>query len=131
MIPITIKQLREYRHTKANILLLNAELDELILRSKAFDGVGKSNKTSDAVVQIVLEREKARRQIETLEARKKAVEEYVSNCNDYYSVLLRWHYIEGKTWAAIALRIGGNNTEDGIKKSCHRYVFRNPCLPAL
>ena len=126
MIPITIKQLREYRHTKANILLLNQELDELILRSKAFDGVGKSNKTSDAVVQIVLEREKARRQIETLEARKKAVEEYVSNCNDYYSVLLRWHYIEGKTWASIALAIGGGNTEDGVKKACHRYVFRNP-----
>ena len=126
VIPITIKQLREYRHTKANLLLLNTELDELILRSKAFDVTGRSGKTSDTVAQIVLERDKTRKRIETLEARKKAVEDYVSECSDYYSVLLRWHYIEGKTWASIAITVGGGNTEDGIKKSCHRYVFKNP-----
>lgn len=126
MIPITIKQLREYRHTKANLLLLNVELDELILRSRACDGTGRSGKTSDAVAQIVLERDKTRKQIEYLEARKKAVEDYIGGCNDYFGMLLRWHYLEGKTWASIALTVGGGNTEDGIKKSCHRYVVKNP-----
>ena len=126
MIVITINQLRQYRHTKANILLLKTELDELILKSKACDGSGRGSGISDTVPQIVLEREKTRKRIETLEARKKAVEDYVSECSDYYSVLLRWHYIEGKTWASIAITVGGGNTEDGIKKSCHRYVFKNP-----
>lgn len=126
MISITIKQLREYRHVKANILLLKQELDELILQSKACDGTGRSGKTPDTVAQIVLERERTRRRIEILAARKKAVEDYVSACGDYFGMLLRWHYIEGKTWASIALTIGGGNTEDGVRKSCHRFVVKNP-----
>lgn len=122
MIPITIHQLRQYRHIKANILLLHSELDELILQSAPHDGGTKSGKTSDAVAQIVLQREKTRERIKNLTARKNAVEDYLAACNDYYGLLLRWHYVEGKTWASIALTVGGGNTEDGIRMSCHRYV---------
>ena len=123
---ITINQLRQYRHVKANILLLERELDELILQSKACDGTGRSGGVSDTVAQIVLQREKKRERINTLTARKNAVEVYLNECDDYYGLLLRWHYADGKTWASIALTIGGGNTEDGVKKACHRYVFRNP-----
>lgn len=126
VIPITIKQLRQYRHTKANILLLEQELDELILRSSAHEGTGRSNAVSDSVAQIVLQREKMREKIRNLTARKTAVEVYLTECSDYYGLLLRWHYVEGKTWAAIAMTVGGGNTEDGIKKACHRYVIKNP-----
>ena len=125
MITITIKQLREYRHTKANILLLKAELDELILQTSAHEG-GRSNAVSDTVAQIVLQREKTRRRIESLTERKNAVEDYVARCSDYYGLLLRWHYIEGRTWTSIALTVGGNNTADSVKKSCYRYVNKNP-----
>lgn len=126
MIPITINQLRQYRHTKANILLLEQELDELILKSKACDGTGRGGGVSDTVAQIVLERERVRRRIESLTERKTAVEAYLSRCEDYYGLLLRWHYADGKTWASIALTLGGGNTEDGVKKACHRYVRKNP-----
>ena len=126
MIPITIKQLREYRHTKANILLLEQELDELILKSKACDGTGRGGGTSDTVAQIVLEREKVRRRIESLTERKNAVEGWLSRCEDYYGLLLRWHYVEGRTWTAIAMTLGGGNTEDGVRMSCHRYIRQNP-----
>ena len=125
MIIITIKQLREYRHTKANILLLKTELDELILQSSAHEG-GRSSSVSDTVAQIVLQREKTRRRIEALSERQAAVEDYIAQCSDYYGLLLRWHYIEGRTWTSIALTIGGGNTEDSVRKACHRYVMKNP-----
>lgn len=125
MIIITIKQLREYRHTKANILLLKTELDELILQSSAHEG-GRSSAVSDTVARIVLQREKTRRRIESLTERKNAVEDYVACCSDYYGLLLRWHYIEGRTWTSIALTVGGGNTEDSVRKACHRYVIKNP-----
>lgn len=125
MIIITIKQLREYRHTKANILLLKTELDELILQSSAHEG-GRSSSVSDTVAQIVLQREKTRRQIEALSERQAAVEDYIAQCSDYFGLLLRWHYIEGRTWTSIALTIGGGNTEDSVRKACHRYVIKNP-----
>ena len=125
MIIITIKQLREYRHTKANILLLKTELDELILQSSAHEG-GRSSAVSDTVARIVLQREKTRRRIEALTERKTAVEDYIAQCSDYFGLLLRWHYIEGRTWTSIALTIGGGNTEDSVRKACHRYVIKNP-----
>lgn len=125
MVIITIKQLREYRHTKANILLLKTELDELILQSSAHEG-GRSSSVSDTVARIVLQREKTRRRIEALTERKNAVEDYIAQCSDYYGLLLRWHYIEGRTWTSIALTIGGGNTEDSVRKACHRYVIKNP-----
>lgn len=125
MIIITIKHLREYRHTKANILLLKTELDELILQSSAHEG-GRSSAVSDTVARIVLQREKTRRRIEALTERQSAVEDYIAQCSDYYGLLLRWHYIEGRTWTSIALTIGGGNTEDSVRISCHRYVQKNP-----
>ena len=126
MILITIKQLREYRHVKANILLLKQELDELILKSNVCENAGRSGKTPDTVAQIVLEREKVRRRIEVLTERKNAVDAYLSRCGDYYGLLLRWHYAEGRTWTSIALTLGGGNTEDGVRKACHRYIAKNP-----
>ena len=126
MIVITINQLRQYRHIKANILLYEQELDELILKSKAFDGVGAKSGVTDTVAQIVLERDKMRGRIKSLTERKNAIELYLSQCDEYFGLLLRWHYVDGRTWAAIALSIGGGNTADGIRKSCHRYVNSNP-----
>lgn len=126
VITITINQLRQYRHTKANILLLEQELDELILRSSAHDGAGRSNAVSDIVPQIVLQREKTQKKIDCLTERKNAVDAYLGQCDDYFGLLLRWHYVDGRTWAAIALSIGGGNTEEGVKKACHRYVIKNP-----
>ena len=123
---ITINQLRQYRHVKANILLLERELDELILQSKACDGTGRGSGVSDTVAQIVLQREKKRERINALTVRKNAVEAYLNECDDYYGLLLRWHYADGRTWTYIAQTLGGGNTEDGVKKACHRYVRKNP-----
>ena len=104
---MTINQLRQYRHIKANILMFEVEL-------------------SDTVAQIVLEREKKRDRIKILTEKKTAIENYIARCDEYYGLLLRWHYIDGKTWALIALHVGGGNTDEGIKKACHRYVRKNP-----
>ena len=105
---------------------MNQELDELILRSNVIDGLGIKGKKSDVVAQIVLERDRMQGRIERLVSRKNEIEIYLNNCVDYYGLLLRWHYGDGKTWQSIALSLGGKNTADGIRKSCHRYVNNNP-----
>lgn len=122
---MTINQLRRYRKIKANILLLESELDELILKSKPFDlSGGNPYAVSDNVARIVVEREKTRSNINSLIAEKDAVEDYVAHCEPYYRALLTWHYINGWTWPAISIKVGV--TEESLKKACHRYVRRNP-----
>ena len=124
---MTINQLRQYRKLKGRMLLLKTERDELILKSKVTDGTGcKSNKTSDTVADVVQERAKINEDIEYLEQRLNAVEGYISQCDEYFGTMLRLHYIEGKTWTAIAMKKGGNNTADGVRMACHRYVKNNP-----
>ena len=126
VILITIKQLREYRYVKTNIRLLEQELDELILKSSRHDGAGGGKGKSDTVAQIVQEREKTRKRIQLLIAQKNAVDVYISECEPYYGLLLRRHYVEGKTWTAVAAAIGGGNTGESVKKACHRYIYGNP-----
>lgn len=122
---MTINQLRQYRKLKGRMLLLKTERDELILKSKVMDGTGsKSNITSDTVAQTVIERDKLQKDIEYLEQRLQAVEDYISRCDEYFGTMLRMHYIDGKTWTAIAMKQGGNNTGDSVRKQCHRYVSK-------
>lgn len=124
---MTINQLRQYRKLKGRLLLLKAERDELILRSKVGDGSGaRSGIPSNTVAQTAEEREKKQRDIDLLSERLRAVEGYVSGCEEYYGTMLRLHYIEGKTWTAIAMIQGGGNTKESVRKTCHRYVQRNP-----
>lgn len=124
---MTINQLRQYRKLKGRLLLLIAERDELILRSTVGDGTpSRSGVPSNTVAHAAEEREKKQKDIDSLEERLQAVERYVSECEEYYGTMLKMHYIEGKTWTAIAMIQGGNNTKDGIRISCHRYVKNNP-----
>lgn len=124
---MTINQLRQYRKLKGRMLLLKTERDELILKSKVTDGTGcKSNKTSDVVADTVQERQKISDDIEKLEKKLNYMESYIDNCDEDYSTMLRLHYIKGEQWTAIAMKKGGNNTADGVRMACHRYVKNNP-----
>ncbi len=124
---MTINQLRQYRKLKGIKLLLETERDELILKASVCDGIGgRTNKTSDTVAQTVIEREKKQRNIDNLEHHLKAVETYINNCDEYFGTMLKMHYIDGKTWTAIAIRQGGGNTKDSVRISCYRYVKNNP-----
>lgn len=122
---MTINQLRHYREILRRIKTEQLLLDELILKSAPFDSTGGNPyAVSDTVARIVVDREKARNKINLLNAEKNAVESYVAHCEPYYRTLLMWHYINGRTWAAISIKVGV--TEDSLKKACHRYVRRNP-----
>lgn len=39
--------------------------------------------------------------------------------------IITLRYIDGKTWVAIAMEIGGGNTQDSVKKTFYRYMEKN------
>ena len=124
---MTINQLRQYRKLKGRLLLLEEERDGLILRAKAQSGISvRGGIPLDTVAQTAEEREIKQRDIDSLKRRLNAIEGYIRGCEEYYGIMLRLHYIDGKTWTAIAMKMGGNNTTESVRKSCHRYVQRNP-----
>lgn len=117
---MTISQLRQYRKLKGRKLLLEDEFDELTLKIQAIE-----NKDPDKAEISRKERDKLQKDIEFLKQRLNAVEAYLRRCDEYVGVMLRMHYIEGRRWRDIAQRVGGGNTQESIRKMCHRYIQKN------
>ena len=51
---------------------------------------------------------------------------YIASIQDSQTrMILSLRYINGLSWLQIAFSIGGNNTEDSVKKTAYRYINKN------
>ena len=107
---MTINQLRGYRKIKGRKLLLQSEIDKLILSGMEID-------SSDIKWR--------KKEVERLNREMKSVRDYLDSIEPYISTMVRMHYIEGQRWKDIAQRVGGGNTQESIRKMCHRYIAKN------
>lgn len=63
-------------------------------------------------------------QIEYLRERSK-IENYIMSVQDYQiRLIMLLRFVDLLTWAQVAQRIGGNNTEDSVRKACNRFLKR-------
>ena len=118
---MTINDLKNYKYLKKQKALLES------LKSNPPDNSkGKTNKTSDTVAQTVENREELQADIDKIKNQMQVIEQYIAGCDKYIGKMLRLHYIDGKTWTAVAMRQGGDNTKDSVRMVCHRYIKENP-----
>ena len=55
--------------------------------------------------------------------RQKQVEEFISTINDSMTRrIIRYKFMDGLTWQEVAQKIGGGNTENGVKMIYHRFI---------
>ncbi len=130
------KELDEYYLLGTSI----KELDEKIKRLEAqlcasprLDKIGTSgssgrNSTEEKYIQIIYEKKKLQTKREELEALKLSIEKYIESIDD---VLIRQiakkRVFEKKRFKQIARELGGNNTEDSVKKMYyHRVIGDSP-----
>ncbi len=104
---MTINQFRQYRKNKGRKLLLQGEIDKLILSGLEID----SN-----------EIKWRQKEVAQLSKEMKEVREYLDNADPYIATMLRLHYVSGWRWKDIAIKQGGGNTKESIRKMCHRYI---------
>lgn len=51
---------------------------------------------------------------------------YIASVDDsFMRQILKYRYVECLPWVQVAYHIGGNNTEDSVKKACYRYLKRH------
>ena len=86
---------------------------------------GASDKVVDGVAEIV----DLARQIEEeragFEKEKAKLEAYLRGIEDtQIRLIFILRFVDLKTWAEVAEAIGGNNTEESVKKVCYRYLKR-------
>lgn len=107
---MTINQFRQYRKNKGKKMLLQSEIDKMILAG---------NNSDDGEIRW------RQKEVEQLCAEMKAVKEYIAKADPYIGIMLRMHYVEGKRWRDIAQRLGGGNTDESVRKMCHRYIKKD------
>lgn len=101
------------------------------LASPNMDGMphapGYGDKIAGCVAEIVdLQAIIAAKQQQCLYERNR-LERYIASVPDSLTrQIMTLRFVDGKSWAAVAMTIGGGNTEDGVKKICYRYVNQEP-----
>lgn len=51
---------------------------------------------------------------------------YIAGIDDsFMRQIISLRFINGLTWNQVAQRIGGGNTEEGVKKACYRYIRKS------
>ncbi|MBS5725755.1 MAG: hypothetical protein KHW59_08280 [Clostridiales bacterium] len=52
--------------------------------------------------------------------------DYISSVQDsHIRRILIYRFVDGNSWTKVAMRMGGGNTENNVKKACYRYLRRN------
>ena len=79
-----------------------------------------------AVIQISDIEERIRRQQREYIRERVKIEDYINSVEDYQiRLILLFRFVDLLTWQQVAQRIGGNNTEDSVRKACNRYLKRS------
>ena len=88
-------------------------------------GYGYSNKVADYAVEINDLKEMLERQLRKCICEMKRINEYIETIEDsQIRIIIGLRYVQGLTWRQVAFRIGGGNTESGVKKMVYRYLGR-------
>jgi hypothetical protein len=114
---------REIETEKKRILSLREAATSTAAKISGLPHVGSiSDKTAIAAeiadIQQIIEH---KQQLAILEYNR--LTRYIATVEDsLMRQILRLRYIDGLSWAAVAIRIGGNNTASSVKKKAYRYL---------
>ena len=84
--------------------------------------VSKTERSALALIEL---REELSETMSAYVKERVRLEEYIQGIPDSLTRLIfRKRFIEGLTWRGVADAVGGNNTEDSVRKVCGRYLER-------
>ena len=62
---------------------------------------------------------------ERLERKVERIEEWIAEIDDpIVKDIVTYRFVRGYRWAKVAIKVGGGNTEDGVRKIVERYLKR-------
>ena len=138
---MTIELLNQYRSLQREIKYLEKKLRSME-DSALHDSVLSSNSGPDYALHEIsvygstakkrkYEKMYKRRKV-SAERHRDSIESFIDSAEDsMMRQILTLRFIEGKSWQRVADEVGGNNTENSVKKRCHRYIKRCPTCPEI
>ena len=131
---MTLRELSKLYYLKKTIEHDALRLAELNSRlqpgSMNIDGMPRNPNTKnllEEVVPLIIEAKKRIEEEQEQFIREQIkIEQYIRSIDDYQiRLILLYRFVDLMPWNQVARKIGGNNTEDGVKKACYRFLKRN------
>lgn len=133
---MTLKELNEYGILKAHIEQCRDKIREIngrTVRSPVFNTSGISNSptgrnpTEERYIKAIRDKEDLERLITADEAKIKRIERYISNIRDLRTrMIFEMHVYGNEKFFIIAMKFGGRNTEESVKRVFYRYLNKHP-----
>lgn len=129
---MTIDELKNYRKLLYTIRYWKREYEDLtkasFTRSPGLTGMPGSGEISDPTSERALRETKMLQRIQRLvteqEREAERIMEWIETLDDpLMKVIFHARYIRGKSWTAVAMAVGGDNSPDGIRMMHNRYLF--------
>lgn len=131
---MTLKELSELYYLDKHIERLNIRIAALESRAlpKSPDTSGMPRapsppiKLDELVPEIADEKTKLERLKSEYQTKKQELESRIYTVPDeYIKLIMLYRFVDLLTWQQIAQRIGGDNTEDSVRKACNRYIRKH------
>ena len=131
---MTIRELSQLYYLNREIEEDKRRLAELELQalpgSVNMDGMPHAPGVSDKVARYAIEIADLKGIIEAKHQQclyeRNRLERYIASIDDSLTrQIFQYRFVNGLPWAQVAACIGGNNTEDSVKKACYRYLKNN------
>ncbi len=128
---MTLKMLSKYYELRKKLMIYEDTLGSLRAAAESItpklSDMSKSPNAQDKVSKFVAQIVDLEKQISELKSdinrERQAVMDFVESIQDgFIKTIFSLRFIECMTWAEIAEVVGGDNTEDSVKKVCYRYL---------
>ena len=131
---MTKKELKQIRDLNRELKKWQGKLDELrcqsLTNSPQWDivpaGGGNSDKVSDIAVDIMRTEDVIKDLKAKIMLQEAKIIAYIANIDDsFIRQIMLLRYVSCKSWAAVAMNIGGNNTKDSVRMAHNRFLQKN------
>lgn len=129
---MTIEELKNYRKLAYSIRYWRKELEAMkansYVRSPQITGMPGSRELSDPTADRALRENKLMERIQRMEREQsqeaERIMEWIQSIEDpMIQTIMHARYIRGKSWVAVAVAVGGNNSPDSVRMAHNRYLF--------
>ena len=95
-----------------------------------FDGMPRNSSPKnmmEEIIPLIIEiEERIRKEQEDYIKERMEIESFIHSVEDYQiRLILSYRFVDLLTWNQTARMIGGNNTEDSVRKMCYRFLKKS------
>lgn len=128
---MTVKELSEVYYIQKIINRYDEKIAQLYASLEPggmnLSGMPRDPSPKNRMVDVIAKVDELKRKKRIEEAKQQVarikLDKFIEECdNPQIRIILMYRFVDFLKWEAVAAKLGGNNTEDSVKKACYRFL---------